>query len=318
MTGSLLADRAALRRKLGFWRIAALLCLMAAVAVAWAFSRTDAGSGQPHVAVVTISGMILDDRELVERLGRIAKDDNAKALVIEINSPGGSTFGGEVIYKALRKVAEKKPVVADIRTLAASAGYMIALGADRIVAGENSITGSIGVIFQYPQVKGLLDKLGVSLEEIKSSPMKAEPAPFHTPPEEARAMIDRMVQDSYGWFVDLVAERRKFDRATALKLADGSIYTGRQALKLKLVDELGDRDTIKAYLKGKGLSDDLNFVVWRNPEPGPSIPFLSQLAPALFEALGFSGQGDEDRIKNFFGDKLFLDGLVSAWQIGRQ
>ena len=316
MTGSLLADRAALRRKLGFWRVATIIALLAAVA--WSMSKPEGGAGKPHIAVVSISGMILDDRELVERLGKIAKDDNAKALVVEINSPGGSTYGGEIIYKALRKVAAKKPVVANIRTLAASAGYMIALGADRIVAGDNSITGSIGVIFQYPQVKGLLDKLGVSLEEIKSAPMKAEPTPFHAPPAEATAMIDRMVQDSFAWFVDLVAERRGFDRQTAQTLADGSIYTGRQALKLKLVDELGDRDVIKTWLKGKGVADDLDFVDWRNPDASNGIPFLSKLAPVIFESLGFGSEEGQATLKNIFSDKMFLDGLVSAWQIGRQ
>lgn len=159
-----IADRRSLRRKLSFWRfvVAGLLLLVALAIFAWSGAADDVGHNRQHVARVAITGLIQDDRELLERLQKIADNDSVKALVVTISSPGGTTYGGEVIYKAIRKVAAKKPVVSDVRTLAASAGYMIALGGDTIVAGESLITGSIGVIFQYPQVKELMDKLGVS------------------------------------------------------------------------------------------------------------------------------------------------------------
>src|SRR5690606_29835477 len=160
----------------------------------------------------------------------------------------------ERIYQAIRAVAEKKPVVSDIRTLAASAGYMIATAGDTIIAGDNSITGSIGVIFQYPQIAELMDKLGISLAELKSTPLKAEPSPFHPPSEAAQQMIRSMILDSYDWFVDLVAERRKLSREEALRLADGSIFTGRQALQARLVDSLGGPEKIRDYLEGQGVS----------------------------------------------------------------
>ena len=160
-----IADRRSLRRKLSFWRfvVAGLLLLVALAIFAWSGAADDVGHNRQHVARVAITGLIQDDRELLERLQKIADNDSVKALVVTIASPGGTTYGGEVIYKAIRKVAAKKPVVSDVRTLAASAGYMIALGGDTIVAGESSITGSIGVIFQYPQVKELMDKLGEQL-----------------------------------------------------------------------------------------------------------------------------------------------------------
>jgi protease-4 len=208
-----IAERRQLRRKLSFWRVAALVFL---AAVGFALYRTafgeSGGSAVAHVAQIRISGMITDDRELLERLERIAENDQVKALIVSISSPGGTTYGGERLFKAIRHVAESKPVVSDVRTLAASAGYMIATAGDTIVAGESSITGSIGVIFQYPQLDEVMKKIGVSLEEIKSSPLKAEPSPFHPASEEAKTMIRNMVLDSYAWFVDLVADRRKMPR----------------------------------------------------------------------------------------------------------
>jgi len=311
-----IADRRSLRRKLSFWRIVALVFL---IGIGFAFYRF-AGSGRagaavPHVARVEISGLITDDRELLERLDRIADSNQAKALIVSISSPGGTTYGGERIFKAIRHVAEKKPVVSDIRTLAASAGYMVATAGDQIVAGESSITGSIGVIFQYPQVAELMQKVGVSLEEIKSSPLKAEPSPFHPASEEAKTMIRNMILDSYGWFVDLVADRRKLPREDVLKLADGTIFTGRQALNVKLIDKLGGDDDIRAYLESRGVSRDLPVVDWKE-RSSSSFWFAGALAQ-LFRQSGLAETIAPDALRLFGTDKLFLDGLVSVWQVGR-
>jgi protease-4 len=312
-----IAERRQLRRKLSFWRIAALVFL---VAVGFALYRTafgeSGGSAVPHVAQIRISGMITDDRELLERLERIAENDQVKALIVSISSPGGTTYGGERLFKAIRHVAESKPVVSDVRTLAASAGYMIATAGDTIVAGESSITGSIGVIFQYPQLDEVMKKIGVSLEEIKSSPLKAEPSPFHPASEEAKTMIRNMVLDSYAWFVDLVADRRKLPREEVLKLADGTIFTGRQALNVKLVDQLGGDKEIRDYLKTRGVSEDLPVVEWKDRENSSSWWFASAMA----RILGLAGLGQflsPDAAGPWGTDKLFLDGLVSVWQVGR-
>ncbi|MFP5077656.1 signal peptide peptidase SppA [Rhizobium sp. YIM 134829] len=309
------ADRRQLRRKLGFWRLATILLIVLAAVVAWlVFSRGDAGVGRDHIARVTISGVILDDRELVERLTRIAETNAVKGLIVSVNSPGGSTFGGEVLYDAIRKVAEKKPVVSDVRTLAASAGYMIALAGDRIIAGDTSITGSIGVLFQYPQVKTLMDKIGVSLEEIKSSPLKAEPNPFHPPSDEAKAVIQAMIDDSYAWFVDLVAERRRLPRPEAQALADGRIFTGRQAVGLKLVDELGGEPALRRFLESRNVAKDLPIVDWE--PPSNSLPFgLGSLSAVIAQALGLDPARLAGTLPALGANKLFLDGLVSVWQV---
>ena len=315
MDQSLLADRRALRRKLGFWRIVAVLLVLGVLLGLYArFAGPWPAAGSlPHIARVEISGMIQDDTELLERLKTIEENDRVKALIVSISSPGGTTYGGERLFKALRAVAAKKPVVSDVRTLAASAGYMVATAGDYIVAGDTSITGSIGVIFQYPQTKPLLDKIGVSLEEIKSAPMKAEPSPFHEPPPEAEAMIRAMVMDSYDWFVDIVADRRKLDRSTVLGLADGRIVTGRQALALKLVDQLGGDPEIRAWLATKGVDEKLEVIGWDAPASGGMFGFSSVAGVAL-RLLGLDGA----IAGQLSGEnKLFLDGLVSVWQVGR-
>jgi protease IV len=315
MDSSMIADRRRLRRRLGFWRIAAAVLLVALGLSLYLFFRSDIEQSRPQIAHVTISGLITDDDELLERLKKVEENDQVKAVIVSISSPGGTTYGGEKIFKAIRAISAKKPVVSDVRTLAASAGYMIATAGDTIIAGDSSITGSIGVIFQYPQIQPLLDKLGVSLQEIKSSPLKAEPSPFHNTSEEAKAMINNMVQDSYAWFVDLVADRRKLPRDEVLKLADGTIYTGRQALKVKLVDQLGGDPEIRDYLAKRDISKDLPVVDW---DKKSNTPFL--LAGAVSKVATLLGYGDLFKAQDLEGilpQKLLLDGLVSVWQFGR-
>lgn len=309
------ADRRQLRRKLTFWRLFTIALILAAGAAAGLYAKGQSLAASDQIARVKISGVIQDDRELLDRLERIEKNDAVKALVVTITSPGGTTYGGEVVYKAIRRVAAKKPVVSDVRTLAASAGYMIAIAGDRIVAGETSITGSIGVIFQYPQLKPLLDKLGVSLDAIKSAPLKAEPSPFHPADDAAKAMIKSLVDDTYEWFVGLVAERRGLPRAEALRLADGSIFSGRQALDAGLIDELGGDAEIRAYLETRDVPQGLDFVDWEAPRR--SMPFLGgSSAIDLLKLLGYEAFQGASGLEKLGGEKLFLDGLVSVWQVG--
>ncbi len=305
-------DRHNLRRKLRFWRIATVLVVLLVVGSIILTQNDEIISGD-HIARVEITGIIQDDDELIARLDGIAEDDYAKALILTISSPGGTTFGGERIYKAIKRVSDKKPVVADIRTLAASAGYMIAAASDHIVAGETSIVGSIGVIFQYPQVSELLEKIGVSYEEIKSSPLKAEPSPFHPASDEAVAMINSMVIDSYDWFVDLVAENRGLTRVETLKIADGSIFTGRQSLENKLIDSLGGEAEILAFLETKDIDKKLDIIERRKPRV-PQAPFLMGTFEGIVQKiLGFDSKIAPNWLKD---QKLFLDGLLSVWQFG--
>ncbi|TIU16027.1 MAG: S49 family peptidase, partial [Mesorhizobium sp.] len=161
-----LIDRRRLRRKLTFWRVAALVVAAAGLIAfsSWIYGDDFTGTAVDHIAKVKIEGTITEDEDLIKQLETIRQSSRVKAVILSIDSPGGTTVGGESIYEAVRKLAAEKPVVAEVGTLAASAGYMIATAADHIVARKSSIVGSIGVLIQYPDVSGLMDKLGIKLE----------------------------------------------------------------------------------------------------------------------------------------------------------
>ncbi len=306
-------DRRRLRRKLTFWRVATLLLIVAGVALAtsWAMRGSMGGAAANHIAKVSIAGTITENEELLKRLERIGEAASVQGVILSIDSPGGTTAGGEAIFEAVRKLAEKKPVVAQVGTLAASAGYMIASAADHIVARQSSIVGSIGVLVQFPDVTGLMDRIGVKLEGVKSSPLKAEPSPFTPTTDEERAMLRALVMDSYDWFVGLVEDRRPLSRTEVLAVADGSIFTGRQALERKLVDSLGGEETAIEWLAGRGVDPELGVIEWKQPSRG----FLADyaLAGMIGKLFGLDvAQGDLAR--KLGADRLFLDGLLSLWQ----
>ena len=307
-----LIDRRRLRRKLTFWRAAAFLVLALAVIAAarWVFGDTLAAG--PHIAQVRIEGTILEDKDLLDVLENVRKSSAVKGVIVTVDSPGGTTVGGEAIFEAIRRLAETKPVVAQVGTLAASAGYMIASAADHIVARQTSIVGSIGVIIQFPEVTELLNKLGIRVEEVKSSPLKAEPSPFNPTTDEERRMLAAMIGDSYNWFVDLISERRKLPRNEVLTLADGSIFTGRQALERKLVDALGGEREAQAWLTEQGLSADLNVVEWKPRDSNGTIFLPTSAAEWLVGMLGLPG--GETLLDRLGMEHIFLDGLLSLWQ----
>ncbi len=306
-----LIDRRALRRKISFWRIIALVVVAAAIiALALIGSNFLGTVTGDQIARIPIDGTILNDRELVQRIKDASEDDRVKAIIIAVDSPGGTTVGGEVLHEAVTKAKANKPVVAEVSTLAASAGYMVAAATDHIVARESSIIGSIGVLVQIPNVSGLLEKIGVSVDEVKSSPLKAEPSMLNPTTPEELAMIDRMIRDSYNWFVDLVVKDRKMTRAEVLALADGSVFTGRQAKANKLIDTLGGEDEIRAYLKTRGVADELEIVDWESPAEEPFGVFGN-----LAQGLGIAPASVEQLLRASGTDTLFLDGLVSVWQV---
>ena len=309
-----LIDRRRLRRKLTFWRVVAFLVLAAAIIAfsAWIYDDNFTGKAVPHIAKVKIEGTITEDEELVKRLEAIRKSPEVKGVILSIDSPGGTTVGGESTFEAVRKLAGDKPVVAEVGTLAASAGYMIASAADHIVARKTSIVGSIGVLIQYPDVSGLMDKLGVKLEEVKSSPLKASPSPFKPTNDDERAMVRKLILDSYDWFVGIVAERRKMTRDQALALADGSIFTGRQGLANGLIDAVGGESVAIDWLATKGVDAKLKVVEWKDTERRGSFLFSKAIARSVGSALGLSETGS-DVLHEIGADRLFLDGLVSVW-----
>jgi protease-4 len=265
----------------------------------------------PHVARVTVSGVITDDRKMQELLDKVAKSDQVKAVILDINSPGGTTTGGEAMYDAIRRLAEKKPVVAVCGTLATSAAYIIALATDRIFVYGNTITGSVGVIFQWAEVTDLLHTLGIKVEEVKSGPLKAVPSPFEPIDEKGRALTEEMVQESKAWFVDLVAKRRSITPDSIPGLTDGRIYSGRQAVELKLVDEIGDEKAAMAWLtKERNVASGLKIVDWKPSEES------SGLFGWFFKSMAASIGVSAEKIAGLAGQisaTLKLDGLVSVW-----
>jgi protease-4 len=309
-----LIDRRRLRRKVTFWRAAAIaIVALGVIALAsWFYGEDLGGSSVDHIAKVRIEGTITEDEELIKRLETIRQSSQVKGVILAIDSPGGTTVGGESIYEEVRKLAADKPVVAEVGTLAASAGYMIASASDHIVARKTSIVGSIGVLIQYPDVSGLMDKVGIKLEEVKSSPLKAAPSPFKPTNDDERAMVRKLILDSYDWFVGIVAERRKMTREQALALADGSIFTGRQGLANGLVDAVGGESVAIDWLATKGVDAKLKVVEWKDTERRGGFLFSKAVARSLGGALGLSDSGS-DVLHEIGADRLFLDGLVSVW-----
>jgi protease-4 len=307
-------DRRRLRRRLSFWRAATFVIAVLAIfgVSMWLAGEEFGGTAANHIARVKIEGTITEDDELIERLEKIRKSSAVKGVILSIDSPGGTTAGGESIFDEVRRVAAEKPVVAQVGTLAASAGYMIASASDYIVARQSSIVGSIGVLVQFPDLTGLMDKLGIKLEEVKSSPLKAEPSPFNPTTDEERAMVRSMIMDSYDWFIGLVAERRPLTRAEVTALADGSIFTGRQALNKKLVDALGGEREAIDWLASKGVDPDLKVIEWKPKRSGSSWFLSDSLARAAARWLGLP-KYNADLIRELGGERIFLDGLLSLW-----
>ena len=306
-------ERRRLRRRLTAWRLAAIVLAVFVIALIMAGDQRLAGTGSflPHIARVSVSGLITDDQKMLELLDKVGKSSQVRAVILDINSPGGTTTGGEAMYDAIRRLAEKKPVVAVCGTLATSAAYIVALATDRIFVYGNTITGSVGVIFQWADVSELMKTLGVKVEEVKSGPLKAVPNPFEPTDEKGRALAAEMVQEAKVWFVDLVGKRRNLEPAAVPGLTDGRVYSGRQALALKLVDEIGDERTAKKWLQEKrDVAPGLSVVEWKpNAESGGIWGWL-------FGSIASSFGIAADNFVSLFGqvsEGLRLDGLVSLW-----
>ena len=316
---SIVANRQ-MRRRLGVWRIVAILAIALSLGVL-ALWGADANGGlskfSDHIARVRVEGLITGDRKTIKMLEALSKADRVKGVIIHIDSPGGTTAGSEAIYEAIRKIAEDKPVTAVLGTVAASGGYITAIASDHIVARGNTITGSIGVIFQWAEVSQLFDKLGIKMESIKSSELKAEPNMFNPLTDKVRDVTQVLIQDSYDWFVGLVAERRNLAKPVALRLADGRVYSGRQAVENKLIDELGGEKQAKAWLvKEKKLDADLEIVDWKpKAKVDPSGLGLSLLATIL-KGLGIE-HSELFLSKVLQPDSAKLDGLLSVWHPSR-
>ena len=313
-----IVDRRRIRRKLTFWRVTAVLVAIAAIVTVGVLATPGARSKLTEsgsIARVNIDGLIRSDRERVEALERLEKSSVA-AVIVHINSPGGTTAGSEQLYDALVRLKAKKPLVVVVEGLAASGGYITAIAADHIIAQQSSLVGSIGVLFQFPNFTELLKTVGVKVEEVKSSPLKAAPNGLEPTSPEARAAIDALVKDSYAWFRGLVKARRGMDDALLEKVADGRVFTGRQAVELKLVDALGDEKAAVEWLvANKNVKKDLPVRDYKLQPRFGDLTFIRTAVSVTFDALGLStiARNIEQGGVTQAVDRLALDGMLALW-----
>lgn len=291
-----LLDRRRLKRGVAVWRALAIVALVALIVVAVGRFVGGGTVDRDHVARLWVQRLILDNPERDAELKELAEDSNVKAVIVRVDSPGGTVAGGEALYLALRRIALRKPVVAVMGTTATSGGYMAALAADRIIARNSTITGSIGVIYQTAEITAMLHDLGIRTEAIKSAPLKGQPSPLEPLDEAARAASKAVVDDMYDLFLGMVMERRNMSRDQAEKIADGRIFTGRQALKDGLIDEIGgEQEALKWLTEVRGVEEDLPIRDMDRDEPEGWFGLASTIEGVLSPR------------------RLALDGLLAVW-----
>jgi protease IV len=315
-----IVDRRRMRRKLTVWRVlAVLLAIVAVIAIAAAVTSPNVGLAErsgAQIARIQIRGLIRNDQERVEALEALGKAARARAVIVHVDSPGGTTAGSEQLHDALRKLAAQKPMVVVVDGLAASGAYIAAMASDYIIAQETSLVGSIGVLFQYPNVSDLLKTIGVRVEEVKSSPLKAAPNGFEPTSPEARAAIEAIVKDSYAWFKGMVQDRRKIEGTQLDAVADGRVFTGRQGRELKLIDALGNEQTAIEWLsKVKGIDPKTPVRDWNLRARFGDLSFIHLATATVLDAVGLSSLA---RLVEQSGtaqaiERLNLDGLLALW-----
>ncbi|MBY0407476.1 MAG: signal peptide peptidase SppA [Rickettsiales bacterium] len=293
-----LIDRLYLKSQITKWRMIAFVFAVLGLLVVVERYNPRSPMEKDFVARISFEGFVGDDQRLYDLIDDVAENPKAKAVILWLDTPGGSAVGGEEIFLRIRGLAAKKPVVAVMRSITASAGYMIALGADHIIAREGTITGSIGVLVETAEVTELANKLGIKPIIIKSAPLKGSPSPFEKATPEAEAVLQKVITDFYGRFVDMVAERRQLPRGIALQLSDGRVYSGKSALENKLIDAIGgEQDAMKWLVAQKHMRQDLDI---RDMEVKENLTFFQEISGSVIGNL---------LQKNVSS----LDGLVAIW-----
>jgi protease-4 len=291
----LLIDRWRLKRRLAIWQLLTVVVLVALIA---ALARPALPPTGEHVGLLWVDGVILGDPVRERAIYDLVDQDDLAALVVRIDSPGGGTFGSESLFRALRAVAVKKPVVAVLDGVAASGGYMTALAADQILLRETTITGSIGVVVETSNFVALFEKIGIEPDAVRSGPLKARPNPFERMNPEVRAVTQELVDRTHDWFVGLVAERRNMTIEDARRLADGRIYTGAAAVANGLADALGGEREAREWLEREHQVD--RSLPLREVKIDYPNAWIDTLTSMVFG-------------KSYFSQRLKLDGLVSLW-----
>ena len=239
-----------------------------------------------RIALVEVDGIIQDDEAFLRDVRRLRRDGSVRGWVVAINSPGGVVAPSQSLYQTLDRIRTEDgvPVIASIGSVGASGGYYVALAADSIVALPGSITGSIGVLMEYPNVEGLLDKVGVRMEVVKAGEQKDLGSPFRTMGPEDREILNRMIEDVHEQFIETVVESRGMDTAEVRSLADGRVLSGRQALEAGLIDRLGNlEDALGVAGRLAGLGSRPRII--RAPEERPSWLMEALLGEATARAV---------------------------------
>lgn len=289
-------DRRRLKRHAALWRAAAIFGGIVIAAVV--LGRENLSGHRQYVASLGIDGLIVSDARREQILSDLIEDQDALALLLLINSPGGETAASEGIYMAARAVAEAKPVVAVMDGVAASGGYMVALAADRIFARESTITGSIGVVLEATNLVGLMDMMGVESETIRSGPLKAQPNILERMTPEARSVIQSLVNEIHAMFKQMIVERRGIDPNVVDALSDGRVFSGASAKSNGLIDALGGLPEARRWLEERyAISAAL-------PERSLDIKGSKHWLN-WFLSIAFK--------KSYLAETLTLDGLVSVW-----
>lgn len=309
-------DRRRLKRSRGLWR--ALAVIVVAVGIGAALVGNDLpggglpGIGGPHLLRLTVSGAIAEDRRLVEAVDRASRNASVKGLILVVDSPGGTVAGGESLHAALSRFrAAGKPVVATLTGTAASAGYMIAMPAERVWAREGTVTGSIGVLLQSFEAGEALRRLGVSAEAITSGALKDQPSPFRPLTEEGRAALRAVVNDLHAQFVGMVARGRNMPEERVLEIADGRVLTGRQAVAAGLVDAIGGEAEARGHLAlahGIGRETPVRDLRTRDLT---DRAFGASWAEAFGEGMA---AGLARALKTYFLEWVGVDGVRAVWQ----
>ena len=317
LDADLIVDRRRMRRKLTFWRVIAVGVIVLAIAAAAALIRNRIGfGGSAYIARVTVEGLIRGDQERVQQLDRLARSSTARAVIVHVDSPGGTTAGSEQLFDSLTRLGQRKPLVVVVDSMAASGGYITAIAADHIVAQQTSLVGSIGVLFQYPNFADLLKTIGVKVESVKSTPLKASPDGYEPTSPEALAALDSIIKDSYAWFRGIVQDRRHLTDEELQIVADGRVFTGHQGLGNKLIDEIGDERTAIAWLaKEKNVDASLPVRDYQLRSRLADLPFLHAAALAALDAAGLGALarrlGEWSAVETV--ESFNLDGLLVLW-----
>jgi protease IV len=234
------------------------------------------------IGVIEVIGPITENKEIVSRIRSFAKDEKIRGVVVRVDSPGGAVAPSQEIYEAVKRLAKQKPLAVSMGGTAASGGYYIACGSDKIFANPGTITGSIGVITQLFDVTGILDIANVQVNTVKTGHFKDSGSPFRAFDAEDEAYFEALIEDIHGQFIEAVAECRKLEVDEVKKLADGRVYSGRQAKELKLVDELGSFEDAVAHVAAEaGIEGDPNLIY----PPEKDLGFLKEAIQGAVQGL---------------------------------